>query len=156
MKDGYYSQYPIVAKEHRKDLYKKKAAAAGVGVAAGAGIYAADKAIKKAGGYKAVGKKSYDTAKDAAGKSVAAAKTGGREALDGFTDSAGISAGKVGRKLRSGAQIAADKASPGMLRKAGSGLGKAFKKTKKFVGMSSKETRRLINLEAKLDRALDL
>jgi hypothetical protein len=140
--------YPPDYKLTKKDK-AGMAAGAVVGTAAGGGIsygaYKGAQALKKAGGAKVV-----------AGKGMDAAKRGASQAKDGFTEGAGISAGKVGRKLRDGATIAADKASPGMLRKIGRGAGKGFKKAKKLIGMSSLERRNLINLEAQLDDALNL
>lgn len=131
---------------------KKRKTIVGTGVGVGVAGTLAHQAVQRAGGYKAVGSKGVDAAKQGA----SAAKAGVRQAKDGFTEGAGISAGKVGRKLRDGATIAADKANPGMLRKIGRGAGKGLKKSKKLVGFSAVERRRLINLEAQLDNALDL
>lgn len=180
---------------------KKEAAAIAAGTAVGVGGVMAHNSVKKAGGYKAVGQKAYGTAKDAADRGVDSVRGAGSNLRDSFRDGAGQPA-STGRKLRDGAQIAADKANPGMARKIGGGLGRAqssardaigqagsavkskagglyqsgrqairdtrsvLKKTARSKGgsigrkiakyMSSKDMNRLINLEAKLDRALDL
>ncbi len=134
---------------------KKEAAAIAAGTAVGVGGVMAHNSVKKAGGYKAVGKKSYDAAKGAAEK-------GAGNLRASYNRTVGTPMARDNMKAK--AKIAADgivDPVKGAVKKAVAGVKNIkpkdiLKKGRKLVGMSSKETKRLINLEAKLDRALDL
>lgn len=167
MKDSKYSTYPIIAKDKRKDHYKDKAKAAGIVAAGGAitaGAIKGNRAIQDAGGYKAVGSKAYSAAKDAAGKSVDAARAGAGEVQNAYRRTVGTPMARD--NMRTKGKIMAEsviypvkRAAKKVIkasRSAGSDIVSGALKFKKKVGLSASEARNLINLEAKLDRALNL